>query len=51
MLIIGSAAGVVAMGMEKISFFWYFKKISWLALIGFIAGSGLFILIRTLLYA
>lgn len=38
MLIIGSAAGVVAMGMEKISFFWYLKKISWLALIGYVAG-------------
>jgi Na+/H+ antiporter NhaD/arsenite permease-like protein len=33
MLIIGSAAGVVAMGMEKIDFFWYLKKISWLALL------------------
>ena len=42
MLIIGSAAGVVAMGMEKISFFWYFKKISLLAAIGFIAGSFVF---------
>ena len=39
MLIIGSAAGVVAMGMEKIDFFWYLKKISWLALIGFFVGS------------
>lgn len=46
MLIIGSAAGVVAMGMEKIDFFWYFKKISWLALIGFLAGSLVFILMR-----
>ena len=46
MLIIGSAAGVVAMGMEKISFFWYFKKISWLAFIGFVAGSALFIVMR-----
>ncbi len=46
MLIIGSAAGVVAMGMEKIDFFWYFKKISWLALIGFLAGAGTFILLR-----
>ena len=36
MLIIGSAAGVVAMGMEKIDFFWYLKKISWLALLGFL---------------
>jgi len=47
MLIIGSAAGVVAMGMEKIDFFWYFKKISWLALIGFVVGSMAFIGIRT----
>ncbi len=46
MLIIGSAAGVVAMGMEKIDFFWYLKKISWLALVGFVAGAGTFILIR-----
>ncbi len=38
MLIIGSAAGVVAMGMEKISFFWYLKNISWLALLGYVAG-------------
>ncbi|WP_340203236.1 sodium:proton antiporter NhaD [Ascidiimonas sp. W6] len=46
MLIIGSAAGVVAMGMEKIDFFWYLKKISGLALIGFLAGAGAFVLIR-----
>ena len=46
MLIIGSAAGVVAMGMEKIDFFWYFKKISWLALIGFLVGSAAFVVIR-----
>jgi Na+/H+ antiporter NhaD/arsenite permease-like protein len=44
MLIIGSAAGVVAMGMEKISFFWYLKKISWLALIGYLAGAVVFLL-------
>ena len=49
MLIIGSAAGVVAMGMEKIDFFWYFKKIAWLALIGFVAGSMAFILLRSIL--
>ena len=35
MLVFGSAAGVVAMGMEKINFFWYFKKISILAFVGF----------------
>ena len=50
MLIIGSAAGVVAMGMEKIDFFWYLKKISWLALIGFISGAFTFILIRDFIY-
>ncbi|MCD2259725.1 sodium:proton antiporter NhaD [Psychroserpens luteolus] len=48
MLIIGSAAGVVAMGMEKIDFFWYLKKISWLALIGFLAGAVAFLFTRTL---
>ena len=37
-LIIGSAAGVAAMGMEKIDFIWYIKKISWLALVGYLAG-------------
>tara|TARA_B110000967_G_scaffold111352_1_gene113976 strand:+ start:26720 stop:28030 length:1311 start_codon:yes stop_codon:yes gene_type:complete len=46
MLIIGSAAGVVAMGMEKIDFFWYLKKISWLALLGFLAGSFAFMGLR-----
>ncbi|MGG8497359.1 sodium:proton antiporter NhaD [Tenacibaculum sp. TC6] len=48
MLIIGSAAGVVAMGMEKIDFFWYLKKISWLALIGFVVGSLVFMVTRSL---
>ncbi len=47
MLIIGSAAGVVAMGMEKINFFWYMKKISWLAFIGFLVGSFSFMFLRT----
>ncbi|NPA43818.1 MAG: sodium:proton antiporter [Chlorobi bacterium] len=37
-LIIGSAAGVAAMGMEKIEFFWYLRNISWLAFLGFITG-------------
>ena len=46
MLIIGSAAGVVAMGMEKIDFFWYFKKIAGLALIGFLGGFITFVLLR-----
>lgn len=43
-MIIGSAAGVAVMGMEKISFFWYLKKISWLALIGFFMGAFTYIL-------
>ncbi|MGC6422652.1 MAG: sodium:proton antiporter NhaD [Flavobacteriaceae bacterium] len=50
MLIIGSAAGVVAMGMEKIDFVWYLKKISWLALVGFLAGSLIFIMMRNFLF-
>ncbi|MEQ9592543.1 MAG: sodium:proton antiporter NhaD [Cyclobacteriaceae bacterium] len=47
-LIIGSAAGVVAMGMEKINFFWYLKKIGLLALLGFVVGGIAFILLRDL---
>lgn len=43
MLIIGSAAGVAAMGMERIDFIWYFKKIAWLAFIGFFAGAMVFL--------
>jgi len=43
-LIIGSAAGVAAMGMEKIQFGWYLKKIAWLAVIGYLAGAGVFLL-------
>ena len=43
-LIIGSAAGVAVMGMEKIDFFWYLKKISWIAFIGFISGVTIFLL-------
>ncbi len=49
MLIIGSAAGVVAMGMEKISFFWYLRNISWLAVVGYLAGAGVFLLQQALL--
>ncbi|WP_115463156.1 sodium:proton antiporter NhaD [Winogradskyella aurantiaca] len=48
MLIIGSAAGVVAMGMEKIDFFWYLRKISWLALVGFMAGAVAFMVTRSI---
>ena len=38
MLIIGSAAGVVVMGLEKITFGWYMKKVSWIAFVGYLAG-------------
>ena len=48
-LIIGSAAGVAAMGLEKIEFFWYMKKIGWLALLGYLAGAAVFIAQHSLL--
>lgn len=51
MLIVGSAAGVVVMGLEKITFGWYMKHISWIAFIGYIAGIVSYWLIRTYLYA
>jgi Na+/H+ antiporter NhaD/arsenite permease-like protein len=51
MLIIGSAAGVVAMGMEKIDFFWYLKKIAWLALLGFLGGFITFVLMRDFIFS
>lgn len=44
MLIIGSAAGVVVMGMEKISFSWYLKRISFPALMGYLAGAAAFLI-------
>ncbi|MEN8697246.1 MAG: sodium:proton antiporter NhaD [Bacteroidia bacterium] len=43
-LIIGSAAGVAAMGLEKIDFMWYLRKISWLAIIGYFAGAAVYYL-------
>jgi Na+/H+ antiporter NhaD/arsenite permease-like protein len=43
-LIIGSAAGVAAMGIEKIEFIWYMKKISWLALLGYLGGIAAYYL-------
>ncbi|NBS77274.1 MAG: sodium:proton antiporter [Betaproteobacteria bacterium] len=43
MLIIGSAAGVAAMGLEKIAFFWYLKRISGLALAGYLAGALVYV--------
>jgi Na+/H+ antiporter NhaD/arsenite permease-like protein len=45
-LIIGSAAGVAAMGLEKIDFFWYAKRISWLALTGYLGGAAFYIVER-----
>jgi Na+/H+ antiporter NhaD/arsenite permease-like protein len=45
-LIIGSAAGVAVMGMEKIEFGWYLKKIGLLALLGYFAGAGLYLLLH-----
>lgn len=47
MLIIGSAAGVVVMGLEKITFVWYMKKITWLAFVGYILGIFSYYLLRT----
>jgi len=49
MLIIGSAAGVAAMGMEKIDFIWYLKKIAWLAALGFVAGAVVFLIMFSFL--
>lgn len=43
-LIIGSASGVIAMGIEKINFGWYLRKISWLALGGYLAGVAVYVL-------
>lgn len=48
-LIIGSAAGVAAMGMEKINFIWYLRKIAPWALLGYFAGTGVFLLQRAVL--
>ena len=49
-LIIGSAAGVVAMALEKIDFIWYMKKIAWLALLGYIAGIAVYWLQNELIF-
>lgn len=49
MLIIGSAAGVVVMGLERINFIWYLKNISLLALLGYLAGAGVYVLQNILL--
>jgi len=44
MLIIGSAAGVVVMGMEKISFGWYLRRFTWIAFVGYVSGIGVYAL-------
>lgn len=46
MLIIGSAAGVVVMGLEKITFGWYLKHVSWVALVGYLAGMVAYWLVQ-----
>lgn len=43
-LIIGSAAGIAFMGMEKVDFLWYFKKVSWIAVVSYFAGIGTYLL-------
>ena len=48
MLVIGSAAGVAAMGMEKIDFIWYLKRISFLAAMGYFAGAAVYLLQNSL---
>ena len=45
LLIIGSAAGVVVMGLQNISFGWYMKKFTWIVLAGYLAGIGVFALL------
>jgi len=48
LLVIGSAAGVAVMGMEKMDFIWYLKKISFLALIGYLGGAGVYLFMNYL---
>lgn len=50
MLIIGSAAGVVVMGLEHISFGWYMKNVTWIAFLGYIAGMGCYYLEKVLFF-
>ena len=51
MLIIGSAAGVVVMGLEKITFGWYLKHITWIAFVGYIAGIASYWVLRTFIFS
>lgn len=50
MLVIGSAAGVVVMGLEKITFGWYMKRITWIAFVGYLAGIVSYYFIRTFVF-
>lgn len=50
MLIIGSAAGVVVMGLEKITFGWYMKHISWVAFLGYLAGILFYLIEKTFIF-
>ena len=50
MLVIGSAAGVAAMGMEKIEFIWYLKKISLLAAMGYFGGAGVYLIMYSIMH-
>lgn len=45
LLIIGSAAGVIAMGMERIEFFWYLRRVSWIAFVGYVSGALAYVLL------
>jgi len=49
-LIIGSAAGIAAMSIEKIDFIWYVKRITWIALVGYLAGALIYILQYNLIH-
>lgn len=48
LLVIGSAAGVAVMGMEKVDFIWYLKNISFLALIGYLGGAAAYLFVYAL---
>ncbi|MEJ0054716.1 MAG: sodium:proton antiporter NhaD [Bacteroidota bacterium] len=49
LLVIGSAAGVAVMGMEKMDFIWYLKKMSFLALIGYLSGAGIYLFLHSMM--
>ncbi|MBR6191628.1 MAG: sodium:proton antiporter, partial [Prevotella sp.] len=50
MLIIGSAAGVVVMGLERISFGWYMRNVTWIAFVGYVAGILCYWLEKTYIF-